>query len=726
MAILLACLALSASAFGQQRDSAGATTSLDEADLQLLQLRDTLDLSRAVPNLTASRSSGPGNSNAYFLRGLGNAETMATFDPAVGTYIDGLFVSRQSSNRYELFDVERVDVLRGPQGTLFGRNTTAGAIVIGTRKPSADAGAAVDVGFGSYGRSEVRASIDHPIDERWLTRLSGYYEQSDGFVQSTVTGEEFNERENYGVRGALRFLASPAVSWDLWIENFYRDEMNPVRRCNPAPGNPAPDGDCRYGVDADASSTSFSSHSGSGSELAQALRGEGLNSYTHAVRVLSTVDWRVGDVDLEFITGRIDESWDYTLDFDPTGVAGGQSGFAVTQLQDTTQWSQEVRATGAMLAGRLRYVGGLFWLDEDDQTVFQDISVNDLPANGPVGATWLQIDRSLLNWTDSLAAYAQVDFSATDRLVLTAGLRYTDEDKSIEFRSRDDHRPNEVVIYDISTAELIDGGVPVKLHAGEFTPRLAASYALDADWSLHASATRGFKSGGWNGRGSASAPCFHTAPCYQAFDPETLWTYETGVRAELPEHKLRLDATLFQTDVDDMQVVTGISGSGGVTFLTRNAADARFRGVEVEMGWQPLDGLDLHANLGLLDGEYTSLNEPSLLTTSTEPVQAPHTTGTVGALYRFQRGSLDGRFYVGGDASFADGHWTASLNSPAAARASSQWLYQAQAGYDSDNDHWTANLSCSNCGDAQVVTTWFLGPYVNEPRRVDLRAGYRF
>lgn len=703
------------SAMAQEADTSGldaATTrsSFDGADLRLLQIADTLDLSRAVPNMTSFRSAGTGNSDAHFLRGLGNAETVSTIDPVVGTYIDGLFISRQSSNNYAMFDVDRVEVLRGPQGTQSGRNNLGGAILVETTKPSPDAGGTVDVAVGSFGRGQVRGTIDHPIDERWLTRFSAFYEQSDGFVRSTVTGEEINDRKRYGARVALRFLASPAATWDLWIENFFRDEINPVRD----------------GADADSSPTAFSSRSGPGSELDQALRGQGLHSYTHSVRVLSTLNWKVGAVDLAFITGRVDESWDYTLDFDPTGTVGGQSDFAVTQLQDTYQWSQEIRARGAVLAGRLHYVGGVFWLDEKNQTIFQDISVNPLAANGPVGATWLQIDRTMVNRTRSLAAFGQLDFAATDRLLLTAGLRYTDEDKSIRYTSRSDRQPNSVLIYDISTDELVNGGVPVELHAGRLTPRLAASYALNADWSLLASATSGFRSGGWNGRGSASAPCFHTPTCYQAFNPETLWTYEAGVTTEVPAQHLKLRATLFQTDVDHLQLVTGVRGAGGITFLTRNAANARFRGVEVELGWQPLEGLDLHANLGLLDGAYTAIATPSLLTTDTEPAHAPQANGSIGALYHLRLRDLAGRFYVGGNLTFTGSQWTSTLNVPDPAHATSQWLYQAQAGYEAEGGHWNANLACTNCGNAQAVTTWFLGPYVNEPRRLELRASYRF
>ncbi len=700
-------------------------SSFSAEDLEARQADETLDLARLVPNFVGHRSSGAGNSNAYFLRGLGNAETIATFDPAVGTYIDGVFVSRQSSTNYSLYDVERVDVLRGPQGTAFGHNTTAGAINIVSRKPSTGFNAGAEVGVGNLGRLSGHGTVDYPIDDRWLTRLSGYYEQADGFVRSTVTGEEFNDLEDYGMRGAVRFVASDTLTVDLALENHYRHLLNPVRLCRPAPGGTEPADGCRYGVDPDASGTAFTTNSTGGSHVQQALRGEGMDSYTHSVRILSNVDWKVAGLDVQYILGRIDESWDYTMDFDPTGVPGGQSNFAVTQEQDTYQWSQEVRVTGAAYDGRLNYTGGIFWLDEKNITRFNDISVNEDPANGPVGATWLQIDRHMTNRTDDLAAYFEVAYALTGDLTLTAGGRYTDEDKSIRFDSRDGNRPNDVVLFDISTQELIDGGVPVDQDVGEFTPKLAAEYRWNQDWSLVASATKGFKSGGWNSRGSASAPCFHTPACYQAFDPEYVWSYEAGFRYAPPDHHLRITGTLFNLDVDDLQLATGLPAPDGVLFLTRNAADARFRGAEFDWTWLVSDQVDLYGTLGLMDAEYTSVRQPSLITTGTEPVRAPDVTGSLGATYAWPRHLLGGAFHVGGDLSFTDRHWVSSTNAPAIADVPGAWLLQAQDGYESDDGSWTANLSCRNCTDEEYITSYFIGPYMGDPRTYEFRVGYR-
>lgn len=699
-----------------------SVSSFDADDLAARQVDETLDLPRLVPNFVGHRSSGAGNSNAYYLRGLGNAETIGTFNPAVGTYIDGVFVSRQSSNNYSLYDVERVDVLRGPQGTAFGHNTTAGAINIVTRKPSPDSSYDIDFGVGNYGRLLGRGTVDAPINEQWLARFSGYYEQADGFVRSNVTGQMVNDFQDYGMRGAVRFLPSDNLTVDLALENHYRHLLNPVRSCRRAPGETEPPADCGYGADPGASDTSFTTNSGS--SLERALQGEGMDSYTHSVRILANVDWRVGGVDVQYIFGRIDESWDYTLDFDPTGVGGGQSNFAINQEEDTYQYTQEARVTGAALGDRLHYTGGIFWLDEKNITRFIDISVNRDPANGPVDATWLQIERNMRTLTDSLAGYFELEYALTADLKLMVGGRYTDEEKSIRYTSQDARRPNDVVIYDISTQELIDGGVPVDQDLGEFTPKVAAEYRWNDDWSLVASATEGFKSGGWNSRGTASAPCFHTPACYQPFGPEQVWSYEAGFRYAPPDRRLRINGTLFSLDVDDLQLVTGLPAPDGALFLTRNAADARFRGVEFDWNWAASGQLDLHGTLGLMDSEYTSVRQPSLITTSTEPVRAPDATGSLGAIYAWPRHLLGGVFRAGGDLSYTGRHWVSSVNAPAIADVGSTWLLQAQVGYASDDGQWTANLSCRNCTDEDYVTSWFLGPYMGDPRTYEFQVGY--
>ena len=679
-----------------------AVSAFSAADMERRQITETLDLVRVVPNLVGHNNTGPGNSNAYFLRGLGNTESIATFDPPVGTYVDDVYISRQSANNYALFDVERIEVLRGPQGTLFGRNTTAGAINVITRKPGREFAGVVEVGVGEFDRRTVRASVDVPFSDAVLSKFSGFYQENNGYVRSTVTGEKNNGLEGYGGRIALRLLPTDAVTWDLAGEYVRNEQLNLIRNLA------APETNI----------TGISKREGPGSLLDQLRRGEGLGSQTDTLFFVSNLGWQLGGVSLNFITGYRDEGWDYIIDFVPNGQRGF-SAFAISNQQDTEQFTQEVKAVGKLFGDRLNYTAGLFYIDEQNRTDFQDVSCASAVPMGPCVAPLVLIDRVIENGTDSIAAYLQLDYALTDRLTLTAGGRYTDEDKDISLASRNDRGG----IFNISTAELVAGGVPVKQNASKFTPRLSAEFQQNDDWLWYASATQGFKSGGWNARGAAP----HTASSYLPFGPEEVWSYEAGFKSQMLGDRMRLNATAFWADVTDLQLISGVANpAGGVLFLTQNSGEGRFRGLEAEWQWLPTDRLSLSVSLGLLDAEFTSIKpQPqSQITTATQPTRTPDITGNAGFVYTIP--APGGEFSLGADVSFTGTHWVSAANSPPVSYVPREWLYQAQAGYRTRDDRWSATLSCKNCSDERYMTSWFIGPYFGDPRTWELRVGYRF
>jgi len=679
-----------------------AVSAFSAADMERRQITETLDLVRVIPNLVGHNNTGPGNSNAYFLRGLGNTESIATFDPPVGTYVDDVYISRQSANNYALFDVERIEVLRGPQGTLFGRNTTAGAINVITKKPGREFAGLVEVGVGEFNRRMVRASVDVPFTDTVLTKFSGFYQENDGFVRSTVTGEKNNGLEGYGGRIAMRLLPSEAVTWDLAAEYAHDSQLNLIRNLT------APDTNI----------TGITQHEGPGSLLDQLRRGEGLGSQTDTVFLVSNFGWQIGDVSLNFITGYRDESWDYIIDFVPNGQRGF-SAFAISNLQDTEQFTQEVKAVGKLFGDRLRYTAGLFYIDEQNRTDFQDVSCAPAVPMGPCAFPLVLLDRVVENGTESIAAYLQLDYSVTDRVTLTAGGRYTDEDKDIAFASRNDRGG----IFNISTAELIAGGVPVKQGVTKFTPKFSAEFQQTDDWLWYVSATQGFKSGGWNARGAAP----HTASSYLPFGPEEIWSYEAGFKSQMLDDRMRLNATAFWADVTDLQLISGVTNpAGGVLFLTQNSGEGRFRGLEAEWQWLPTERLNVSISLGLLDAEFTSIKpQPqSQITTSTQPTRTPDITGNAGFVYTMP--ALGGEFSLGADVSFTGTHWVSAANSPPVSYVPREWLYQAQLGYRGPGDRWSATLACKNCSDERYITSWFIGPYFGDPRTWDLRVAYRF
>src|SRR6185369_9043226 len=161
--------------------------------LQARGVTNALQLGQYVPNLVAQNNTGIGSANAYFLRGLGSTETIATFDPPVGTYVDDIYLSRQNANNLALFDVARVEVLRGPQGTLFGRNTTGGAINVIMRDPGKDFGGYAELGFGKYGKKLARASVDIPFSSQFAVKLTGYWQDDKGYVKNITTGQRLND-----------------------------------------------------------------------------------------------------------------------------------------------------------------------------------------------------------------------------------------------------------------------------------------------------------------------------------------------------------------------------------------------------------------------------------------------------------------------------------------------------------------------------------------------------
>ena len=177
-----------------------AVSAYNQELIENLQLDDTLDLINVVPNLFGGNNTGLGTANMYYMRAQGNDESIATFDPPVGTYVDDVYITRQNANNFTLFDVERIEVLRGPQGTLYGRNTTGGAISIIMRKPGEEMSGYLEGGVGRWDRTMMRGSIDVPINDRVLTKFSYYTVDDNGYLENTVDGETYNEVDSTGWR----------------------------------------------------------------------------------------------------------------------------------------------------------------------------------------------------------------------------------------------------------------------------------------------------------------------------------------------------------------------------------------------------------------------------------------------------------------------------------------------------------------------------------------------
>jgi iron complex outermembrane recepter protein len=702
-----------------------AVTAFSQQQIEAAQLDEAADLVRFTPSVTGGLNTGTGSALSFFIRGLGSTEQVATFDVPVATYVDEIYFARQSANAVSLFDVERIEVLRGPQGTLFGRNTTGGAISIVTRKPANEFKAFVEGSIGSFDRRMARGSVDLPVSETLLTKLTGFYAKDDGFARSLTTGQKLNAEDSWGVRGAVRWMPSETLTWDVSVD--YIDQSRTTLGSNP--------------VDPEYTSRSGLRVGECGDDTIKDLIGSSLGNCANVRTggLTSNLEWDAGFATINFISGYRQINQSFAIDFfNGVGVRGG---YAIANEVQNEQYTQEIKVVGE--TGALNYVAGAFYLDEESKT-------SEVDVFGVLLADW-QLDNS----TKSYAVYAQGDYALTDQLTVTLGGRFTSEKKRFGYLDgfkAGTYPANLFVAVPAATARpttanVVARGIPLSQKTEKFTPRVAVSYKIDDDKMLFASATRGFKSGGWNTRVTNIASV-------TIFGPETAWSYEMGARTDWLDNRLRVNLTAYRLDVEDLQLLSG----AGTVFSTRNAGDLRATGLELEVTANPFEGLNVFASGSISDKKYRNVppavgvggvpctNTPEPLnctTTRDDPVRFPDQQGTLGLSYQMPLADMDSSLTFNAAASFSGRYWSSTYNDTPIVTAipfgqtvaiSRQLslvpvttLINAGIVFRTDDRHWEAALECSNCAKEYYATSSLFGlGYYNEPRRFTFRVKYSY
>jgi iron complex outermembrane recepter protein len=715
-----------------------AISAFSPSRLQDLGVGDTLAIAKFVPSLVGANNTGLGSANAYFLRGLGNTESIATFDPPVATYVDDVYVARQNANNYQLLDVERIEVLRGPQGTLFGRNTTGGAVSVIMKKPSTSFKAMFEVGIGSFDRATMRGSVDIPINDKILTKASAFVLTDTGFVENLTNGETFGGKDQAGGRLDLRFLPTQNLRWDLALEQTFDSGINiaATDSLSTTGGFTLPFVADPKGVGGGTTSTSplfnktrsgLRQGSCTGDLLTQwAINKRGNCNVNETTAITSNVQWSLDNFTINLISGRRELQQDFILDF--FDVSNPFGGFVLMNNGVHEQTSHELKISGEAFGDRLSYVGGIFYLDETNETVLIDAITTTIPGLGLTPLPILQ--RKINNDTNSTAFYLQGDLKVTDALTLTLGARYTSEEKSIAYASPS--RLNPVLGSPISnggganpalsltTANLIAARIPTQLKEEKTTPRIAVRYDFSDDLNVFVSATNGFKSGGWNARSNR-------ADLVTAFGPEEAWSYELGVRSKFFSRRATLNATLYRSDTESLQVITGLFPVGATTptFLTQNAADLRVQGLEIEARYAFEGDFEVFGALALMDAEYTkTLDITRRINIDDEPVRTPDLQFNAGFSAGFSLGTA-GRLRANGVLSYIGEYWVSTNNEQPIAFTGDYTLFNAGLTWETPKDGLTVSLTCSNCGDQEAVASWFSYAYGLEPRRIGLTLRYR-
>ncbi len=677
---------------------------------------ETLDLARLTPNFIAQNNTGLGTANSYALRGLSNTESIATFDPPVGTYIDDFFIQRQNANNYALFDIERIEVLRGPQGTLFGRNTTGGAVRIILKEPGDEFGGFVEAGLGRYDRVHFRGSVDVPISvEDIRGKFSAYYINDDGFVKNEKTREDdINKERNIGLRGALRWDLAPHITWDAALAYIEHDHANLLH------------------TEKDNKRFSNTGLKQSAAPFASLITGHkrnfGLGNGIKSIHFTSDVEWqsRIGTASI--LTSYLDMRQEYLLDFfdggGPTGL------FTVANESRHKQFSQEVKLSGRALGDTLNYVAGLFYFNEDNETDYA--SYNFFATFRRLAP--LEYDRILDNGVDSWALYGQLDWRVHEQWTLTAGLRYTDESKDFGITDNGNSQARSR----FGDAELLQAGISLEQNKKILTPRFAVEYRHSDDLMVFASATRGFKSGGWNARGVP-------ADQLEAFAPETVWNYEAGLRSEWLASRLRVNLTGFYSDVSDFQLPGGVDTGAGIEFITGNFADLEVYGFEAELQFTPVERLYLYANIGIMEADYKNIAASVLeqqqrcrekkqdclqsIVNATgdiaPPTRTPEHTVAIGGWYTLPIGENMNLIPAINVTDY--GAHNVNTSGAAAALLYGYTLVSGGVTLQHTTQDWSLTASCKNCTDQEYFVTYLATKlYLGDPATWSLTFNKRF
>lgn len=571
-----------------------AITAFSETEILTRGIRDVKDLGLFVPNVQIAPSPGGNTGATVAIRGSTTINPALTWEPTVGLYLDGVFLGKNLGGIFDVAELERVEVLRGPQGTLYGKNTLGGAINLVTKAPADEMGGYVEASggnegyFGFRGRFETGAigTVGEGLGE--FRGSVAYASRSrDGFydnVDSDPTGG-FNPFVNPVSSDYLQDLESDAARVDLALsvtESFnvrYSYDDSSIEK-RPSMGQLT-----------DVSGPAFEAF-GLGflgdlqalyvtpaSERADAISNdqagyERSDVSGHALTL--SLDWN--EMTLKSITASRELKWSDALDIDGTPM----NLFTSTRDVDYEQFSQEFQLSGDN-AG-LNWVAGIYYFSEQGDVY------NPIQFFGLFGAPADNNEYGLDN--TSWAVYGQADWSITEALTLTAGLRYTDEEKDQYI-----FHPN------TSTGGVGAFDLAAKDSWSNTTGTLVLSYSLGDSTTLYAKAAQGWKAGGFNGE-APSAEAF-----LDSYEPEEVNSYELGWKSRFLGDRLQINAAAFLNDISDMQFSVFLEGSGGAASTVANAGAATVKGLELELAAQLSEGVRVGVNYGYLDTKYDEFIE---------------------------------------------------------------------------------------------------------------------
>ena len=694
------------------------------------QITNVAEVGNFTPNViidSASALAGSSSTITAFIRGVGQSDFNLTIDPGVGLYLDGIYISRSVGALLDTVDLERVEVLRGPQGTLFGKNTIGGAMVLTSQQPEPDLGFSAQVTTGSYNRADVRGMLNLPVGDRAAIRATAAYQSRDGYYDRLLDGGKMGNRDSLSGRLQARFDATEDLAFTFSLDgtrvreqgkplsliavnpladfaSFWNFAVNGASCFTPPAGPPVPAvAPCYAGqwITGDPFTTNTTGPNFSDLDLWGASM---------------TIDWSLGAVDIKSITAYRDMDSAFYQDYDGSPLPIGETGNEYTQQQ----FSQEFQFGGKAFDDRLNWLLGLYYLKEKGNDINSLVfSIADFTSGGKVN-------------NDSYAAFLQLSYAITDALSVTLGGRYTDETTRFT--------PDQFIQTDRTGGDLLflsqlfipqnnpDGNLilprqEASVSAKEFTPAVTLDYKISPDLLTYVSYSRGFKSGGFTQR------VFPPEPVIPSFDPEFVDSYEIGFKSELLDRRVRLNAAAYYSDYSGLQIIV----NEGVAPKVRNAGKARIQGFEAEVEAALTDRVRVSGGVGYTDAKYKEVDANAVgITADNAFGNVPKWTATAGIsadLLETSVGALSSR----ADWTFRSGHFKDAVNTPEI-RQSAYSLFNLSATFEGTDGLWAISAGATNLFDKTYLVSGYndistigviTGTYAR-PREWFLRAEVRY
>ncbi|MHC3127352.1 TonB-dependent receptor [Brevundimonas sp. GN22] len=692
-------------------------SAFSEETLNRIGATDVTGIQGAVPNLNLVQGRGSSDATNIYIRGVGQPDALQTFDPAVGVYVDDVYFSRIRGTQLDLMDLQRVEVLRGPQGTLYGKNTIGGALKLVTRRPDSGPYANVSAAFGDYNQREIKFSGATPVNDTFAIGGAVLYSVRDGYVTDPVTGAEYNDKDT--LAGRVSAAWTPRDNFRLDVAADYTREragMTVGRAESPLYTTDLLLGTVTVRQPAPAAGSEFNY---------QSRTTPGLPNETPLDHwgLSATATWDLSEsLTLKSITAYRDLSYDDYIDIDATQFEMGDVFVGV----DQNQFSQEFQLSYNN-GGRFSGVAGVYYLKEKIES-YQEAYGDDIFTTAGLPTGFLRTIADDLD-TTSWAVYANGTWQATDALRLSAGLRYSHEEKDYWRTTTTDWTIPSLIgtvfaPYDAVFAPFrLDPtfAFDVNNSWSDVSPMISVDYQVSPDAMVYGRISKGFKSGGFNGRANNPGE-------QQPYDPETVTSFELGAKTSWANGRVRANASVFYNDYEDFQArvsdcVADAATPGGnctIALTVLNAGQLDIKGAELEVYANVTPALQLDAQIGYLDASYGEFDEVRAL--GTPPVEttidrswqtpafSPKWTLRLGGSYEFNLGE-NGALQIGAQARYRSSMALSVDNANILTGEEypsmfqdSYWMYDARAEWRTADDRYSIGIYGKNLSDEVYKT----------------------